>query len=376
MQTEARPAIRSLFESMHPANVPFTRTRLAPSPTGSLHLGHARTFLITWWLARGAGAQVILRMEDLDTKRAKPQSVRQTYEDLRWLGMDWDAGPADACRRGSSSANPSDCDDEYVQSRRRAFYETALDRLWQSRAIYPCTCSRAEIVASVAQSVGAPQEGDTEVRYPGTCRPRGAGILPAGHGKPPNRPRKEAAERLHEECGKPVCWRFHVPEEIVSFDDAVHGSQHWAVHADSGDFPVTRFDGTPAYQLAVVVDDAAMGIDAVIRGDDLLSSTPRQLLIYRALGLREPRFVHVPLVVGPDGKRLAKRHGESRIAQFREQGVRAEHIVGWVAWRSGQIDQPREMDARELVGRFDLDRLPRERVVLTPEDLAWLRPQA
>jgi glutamyl-tRNA synthetase len=188
--------------------------------------------------------------------------------------------------------------------------------------------------------------------------------------------REEAARRLHEECGKSVCWRFQVPEEMVSFEDGVHGPQSWAVHVDSGDFPVTRFDGTPAYQLAVVADDSAMGIDVVIRGDDLLSSTPRQLLIYRALGLPEPRFVHLPLVVGPDGKRLAKRHGESRISQFREQGVTARHIVGWVAWRSGQIDSLREMDARELLGRFDLARLPRDRVVLTPQDLAWLAPRA
>jgi glutamyl-tRNA synthetase len=370
----------------------FTRTRLAPSPTGSLHLGHARTFLITWWLARGAGAEVILRLEDLDTRRAKPESVRQTYEDLRWLGMDWDAGPSDAGGRQPEISNLKsqisnlksdergllDHDGEYVQSRRRAIYDAALDRLWQSRAIYPCSCSRAEIAASVAQSVAAPQEGDIQIRYPGTCRPTpaptAAGIShDSSPGPEITRTRQDAAERLHREFGKPVCWRFHVPEEVVSFDDAVHGPQHWAVHADSGDFPVTRFDGTAAYQLAVVVDDAAMGIDVVIRGDDLLSSTPRQLLIYRALGLPEPRFLHVPLVVGPDGKRLAKRHGESRIAQFREQGVTAQHIVGWVAWRSGQIDRPREMDARELVGKFDLARLPRDRVVLTPEDLAWLR---
>lgn len=355
---------------MHHVIASFTRTRLAPSPTGSLHLGHARTFLITWWLARGMGAQVVLRLEDLDSKRAKPESVRLTYKDLRWLGMDWDAGPPEAGDSNPSATVSPDGDGEYVQSRRRASYEAALDRLWQERAIYPCTCSRAEIAASVVQSVGAPQEGDAQVRYPGTCRPNGkAALLGAGT---PTASRGQA-ERMQAECGKPVCWRFHVPEDVVSFDDAVHGPQRWAVHADSGDFPVTRFDGTPAYQLAVVVDDAAMGIDMVIRGDDLLSSTPRQLLIYRALGLPEPQFVHLPLVVGPDGKRLAKRHGESRIAQFREQGVTARHIVGWVAWRSGQIDRPREMDARELLGKFDLARLPRERVVLTPADLAWLR---
>lgn len=363
------------------APISFTRTRLAPSPTGYLHLGHARTFLITWWLARGAGAEIILRMEDLDANRAKAESVQQTYDDLRWLGMDWDAGPPEAGKLLESATRSRD---EYVQSRRRDLYEQTLDTLWDRRAIYPCTCSRAEIAASVSQSVGAPQEGDVHVRYPGTCRPRAERLAKLAMVEPADRvlndsasqnhcTRKTVAERVNHETGKPVCWRFHVPEEAVTFQDAVFGHQCWQVHADSGDFPVTRFDGTPAYQLAVVADDAAMGVDCVIRGDDLLSSTPRQLLLYRALGLPGPRFLHLPLVVGLDGKRLAKRHGESRIAQFRDRGVSAQAIVGWVAWRSGQIDRPRPMDARELVGKFDLARLPRERVILTEADLACLR---
>jgi glutamyl-tRNA synthetase len=340
----------------------FTCTRLAPSPTGALHLGHARTFLITWWLARSAGARIILRMEDLDSRRAKPASVRQAYDDLRWLGIDWDAGPPDA---GGLHDQPAS--DEYVQSCRREFYEAALDRLWEREAIYPCTCSRAEILAAVAQSAGAPQEGDVEIRYPGTCRPTGE------YTDARRDARHAQAEYVQQETGKPFCWRFHVADETVTFTDAVHGAQSWNVHADCGDFPVTRFDGTPAYQLAVVVDDAAMGVDMVIRGDDLLGSTPRQLLLARVLGLPEPRYAHVPLVVGPDGKRLAKRHGESRIAQFREHGVSAAAIVGWVAWRSGQIDRPAPMEARELIGRFDLTKLPREQVIMTAEDLAWLR---
>jgi len=360
----------------------FKRTRLAPSPTGSLHLGHARTFLITWWLARTVGAEVILRMEDLDARRAKPESVQLTYDDLRWLGLDWDAGPAEASGERPGATSPTgnerygraqagaargDGDrlaDEYVQSRRRALYEEALDYLWRDGVIYPCTCSRAEIAAAVGQSAGAPQEGDVQVRYPGTCRPIRRHAAAS---------RQAAAAHLRQTSRKPVCWRFHVPEVVVEFEDAVYGRQAWRVHEDSGDFPVTRFDDTPAYQLAVVVDDAAMGVDCVIRGDDLLSSTPRQILLYRALGRDLPKFAHVPLVVGLDGRRLAKRHGESRIAQFREAGVPASKIVGWVAWQSGQLDRPREMEARELVGRFDLSRLSRQRVVLTAADLAWLR---
>lgn len=347
----------------------FTCTRLAPSPTGSLHLGHARTFLITWWMTRFAGARILLRMEDLDTRRAQPDRVQQTYDDLRWLGMDWDAGPPEAnagagipSRTGAGDA----FGDEYVQSRRMRHYEDALDRLWVAGAIYPCTCSRTEIATAVAQSVGAPQEGDVQVRYPGTCRNRFNGDNPR------RETRGDIAGRVERETDIKPCWRFRVPEGTVAFSDDVYGSQSWDVDRDSGDFPVTRFDGTPAYQLAVVVDDAAMGVDCVIRGDDLLSSTPRQILLYRAMGLRVPRFAHIPLVVGPDGKRLAKRHGESRIAQFREAGVSAAKIVGWVAWRSGQIDHPREMNARDLVGKFDLAKLPRERVVLCRDDLEWL----
>jgi glutamyl-tRNA synthetase len=180
---------------------------------------------------------------------------------------------------------------------------------------------------------------------------------------------------VFEETGKKVCWRLRVEAGVVEFEDLVAGRQRFDVAGEVGDFPLTRFDGpppTPAYQLACVVDDHAMGIDLVMRGDDLLSSTPRQMLLYRALGWGLPRFAHVPLVIGADGKRLAKRHGESRIAQFRERGVSAEKVVGWAAWRSGQIDSLREMSARELVGRFDLGRVPRERIVLGEEDLRWL----
>ncbi len=341
--------------------------RLAPSPTGSLHLGHARTFLVTWWLARQAGARVILRMEDLDARRAQPDRVQLTYDDLRWLGMDWDAGPPEADTKTANETNATNASEEYVQSKRLKHYEDTLDHLNTRAVIYPCVCSRAEIATAVAQSAGAPQEGDVQVRYPGTCR----GRFNIGDQRHENR--SDIGVKVEHEMGIAPCWRFCVPQGTATFDDAVYGSQSWDVDADSGDFPVTRFDGTPAYQLAVVVDDAAMGIDCVIRGDDLLSSTPRQILLYRSMEMRVPQFVHIPLVVGPDGKRLAKRHGESRIAQFREAGVTAAQIVGWVAWRSGQINRPCEMEARELVDKFDLAKMPRDRVILCAEDLNWLK---
>ena len=321
----------------------FIRTRLAPSPTGALHLGHARTFLITWWLARNCGAQVIMRMEDLDAARRKAESIQQAYGDLRWLGMDWDSA-------GSHTS--------FVQSERMDFYADVLRQLQASGAIFPCVCTRKDIAENVAASVGAPHESEVSPRYPGTCR-RFLG---------------RSLEEVAREVGRPACWRLKVDSGAVAFDDAIMGPQSFDVAADAGDFPLTRFDAAPAYQLAVVTDDHAMDIDCVIRGDDLLSSTPRQLLVYRALGWSPPRFAHVTLVVGPDGKRLAKRHGESRVAQFREAGVRPERIVGWVAWRSGQIPSPVEMSAAEMIGRFDLAKLPRQRIVLGPEDFAWLRP--
>jgi len=329
------------------SHVPFFRTRLAPSPTGALHLGHARTFLITWWMARQAGAAVIMRMEDLDAQRAKPASVQQAYDDLDWLGLDWDQGP-------QAQDTPGDL---YVQSHRQAFYAAALEALEKAGHIYPCVCTRADIAAAVAASSGAPHEDDAQVRYPGTCRGRFATC---------------AAAQQH--TGKPACWRLTVPDGTVAFTDAIAGPQSFDVAGVVGDFPLTRFDGTPAYQLACMVDDAAMDIDWVIRGDDLLSSTPRQILLYRALGRTPPHFAHVPLVIGPDGQRLAKRHGESRIAQFRAAGVPPEKVVGWAAWRSGQIARPCALAARDLIAPFDLAKLPRERIVLGPDDFQWLAP--
>jgi glutamyl-tRNA synthetase len=233
----------------------------------------------------------------------------------------------------------------------------------------------------VAAGASAPHEGEGHPRYPGTCR----GREDARDGK--SETASAAAARIFADTGKPACFRLRVVEGALKFHDLFAGGQSFDVAVDAGDFPVTRFaehrrdaDATrpgamvlpPAYQLACVVDDHAMGIDLVIRGDDLLPSTPRQILLYRALGHEPPRFAHMPLVVGPDGKRLAKRHGESRITQFRQAGISPARVVGWVAWRSGQLETPREMPAAEMVERFDPDLLPRERIILQPDDLAWL----
>ena len=345
----------------------FFHTRLAPSPTGALHLGHARTFLLTWWTARQAGARIYMRMEDLDVGRAKPESVAQAYADLRWLGMAWDGWREEAGSKKQEGVGGG-VGGAVVQSERMAGYRAVLERLWGEGAIYPCVCTRADIAASVAGSASAPHEGEGGVRYPGTCREK------TQNAKFKTQNLGEVERMVFEETGKKVCWRLRVEAGGVEFEDAVAGAQRFDVAGEAGDFPLTRFDGTPAYQLACVTDDHGMGIDLVMRGDDLLSSTPRQILLYRALGWAPPRFAHVPLVIGTDGKRLAKRHGESRIAQFREMGVRPEKVVGWAAWRSGQIDSLREMSAGEVLGRFDLGKVPRDRIVLGEEDLAWLVP--
>jgi glutamyl-tRNA synthetase len=351
----------------------FHATRLAPSPTGALHLGHARTFLITWWMARQAGAKIYMRMEDLDAGRAKPESVQQAYDDLRWLGMDWDAyeDPQDP------KPKPQD---QIVQSHRLTLYDAVLESLWRKGIAYPCTCTRADIAANVAASASAPHEGDAQPRYPGTCRRRYM----------PQTSLADTLAAIRAATGKSACFRFLVHAGPVAFDDLLAGAQTFDVASESGDFPLTRFATTsppspshpaplsprsflpPAYQLACVVDDHAMAIDMVIRGDDLLPSTPRQILLYQALGYAPPRFAHVPLVIGADGKRLAKRHGESRIAQFRAAGVSPERVVGWVAWRSGQIQSPREIAARDLLPGFDPARIPPHRIVLTAEDLHFL----
>ncbi len=296
--------------------------RLAPSPTGALHLGNVRTFMVAWLRARQAGGKVIMRMEDLDHPKHKPGSDAQAIEDLRWLGFDWD--------------------EEFTQSQRKHLYAAALDALVSKGLAYPCICSRSEVEA--VQS--APHEGE-QLRYPGTCRDRFASWADA-----------VAAS------GKVPCWRFRTPQDShVSFDDAFAGRYEMDVWEKLGDFPLARDEKGGGYAIAVTVDDAAMGVTEVVRGDDLLPATPPQILLYRALGLREPAFFHVPLVVGPDGRRLAKRHGDTRISAFRAAGVGAERIVGYLAQSLGIVPDGKPIPLRSLTGLFDPTRIPHEPLV-------------
>jgi glutamyl-tRNA synthetase len=307
------------------------RGRLAPSPTGALHLGNLRTFALAWLSIRSRRGSVVLRIEDLDGPRVKAHAARALVEDLRWLGFDWDEGPD----VGGAHA-------PYVQSARRELYAAALERLRDAGHVYPCICTRREIESALS----APQAPEDEgARYPGTCDGRFV----------------DAAAARAEAAGREIAWRFRAPRGELAWMDLVRGPSAHDVQAGVGDFVVWR--GDAAYQLAVVVDDAAMEIDEVLRGDDLFTSTARQILLYRALGLRAPRFAHVPLVVGPDSRRCATRHGDTRVARYRELGVAPERLIGWVAESCGLAPTRTEVALRELVPRFSLERVPRERVV-------------
>jgi glutamyl-tRNA synthetase len=299
--------------------------RLAPSPTGAQHVGNARTYLIAWLQVRSHGGQVVLRIEDIDSPRVKPLAAKQALEDLQWLGLDWDGEPT-------------------TQTHRLHHYEEALQMLQAKELVYPCTCTRTDI----ERSASAPHADHEGPNYPGTCASRTVA---------------DAAQF----SDKQVAWRFRTPNREVPFTDKVHGNISINPATHGGDFVVWKSAGTPAYQLAVVVDDAAQGVTEVIRGDDLIPSTPRQLLLYEALDLEPPHFGHVPLVVGQDGRRLAKRHGDTRLSALRDSGVKAEALIGLLSWSCGWIDRIEPVSAQEILPHYDLSNLPGRPWVLTQE---------
>jgi len=274
------------------------RGRLAPSPTGLLHLGHARTFWVAQERVRANGGTLVLRNEDIDSTRFKLEFVPQMIEDLRWFEFEWSEGPD----VGGKFA-------PYNQSERMDFYRAALEKLRTGNFIYPCTCSRKDI----RDAARAPHaEDDNEPIYPGTCR----------------------QNRKSEIVNRKFAWRFRVPDgETISFSDGNCGEQQFVAGKDFGDFVVWRHDDVPAYQLACVADDAAMGITEVVRGSDLLLSTARQILLYRALGLTPPGFFHCALMLDEAGKRLAKRHDALSLRALREQGKRPEELRR--SWKGG-----------------------------------------
>lgn len=290
------------------------RGRLAPSPTGYLHLGHARTFWAAQERAQAHQGRLILRNEDLDPARCRAEFTAALLEDLRWFGFQWQEGP--------------DCGGPfapYNQSERLPFYRKAVENLYQNGLIYPCACSRKD----VQRAAQAPHQTDDEPLYPGTCRGRHVSRFTF---HPPNLTSLGGPKPL---TGQPKFnWRFRVPDgEAISFVDGCCGPQQFGAGRDFGDFVVWRYDGVPAYQLAVVVDDAAMGITEVVRGADLLVSTARQFLLYRALGLEPPSFFHAPLMTDAFGVRLAKRHDALSLRALRERGASPEALRQF--WISG-----------------------------------------
>ena len=301
--------------------------RFAPSPTGSLHLGNLRTALLAWLFARSAGARFVVRMEDMDRDRFREGIEEEQLEDLRALGLDWDG--------------------EVVrQTERLELYEEAMARLDEQDLLYPCYCTRREI----REAVSAPN-GPISMSYPGTCR------------------RLTKSERAElEAAGRTPSLRVRAEGLTAAFEDRVIG------HFEGGcdDFVVRRNDGSPAYQLTVIVDDADQGVREVVRGDDLADSTPRQIVLQRMLGLPEPCYAHVPLVLGPDGERLAKRHGERHggitLADRRGAGESPQEVLGWMARSLGLAGEGESVVASELLSRFDPRKLPREPAVWNPED--------
>ncbi|MDE3066452.1 MAG: tRNA glutamyl-Q(34) synthetase GluQRS [Verrucomicrobiota bacterium] len=279
------------------------RGRLAPSPTGLLHLGHARTFWTAQERARAHGGALVLRIEDLDRARCKPEFVPALLEDLRWFGFEWNEGPD----RGGPFAS-------YTQSERTHLYRSALEKLRAGGFIYPCTCSRKDI----QRATTAPHAEDDELIYPDTCRTRNH-ELPVGGCGLDNGTVEPAT--FDSRPAKKFSWRFRIPDgEVVSFHDENRGRQIFIAGKDFGDFVVWRHDGIPAYQLACVVDDAAMQVTEVVRGADLLVSAARQLLLYRALGWKPPAFFHCPLLRDRAGQRLAKRQDALSLRALRVRG--------------------------------------------------------
>jgi glutamyl-tRNA synthetase len=330
-----------------PAGLGPVRGRYAPSPTGALHVGNARTALLAWLQIRALGGAFVMRIEDLDRARNVKGGVEALLADLKWMGLDWDEGP-ESGPPGHVAATEGPCA-PYEQSRREAIYEAALARLAEKGRVFECFCSRAEIAAAASAPHGPQDDGP---RYPGTClRLDAAGLAP------------------RRASGRKAALRFCAAPGPLTFEDGLHGKVTIDVAETVGDFVVRRADGIHAYQLAVAVDDALMGITHVLRGDDLLGSTPRQLQILEALGLPAPRYFHVPLMVGADGQRLSKRKGDINLGWLREHGVKPQRLVAELARTCGLTDA-KEIEPRELVAGFDVSKIARAPAGFDPARLS------
>jgi len=320
-----------------------TRVRFAPSPTGRLHIGGARTAIFNWAFARATGGDFILRIEDTDPERSTEENVRVIIDAMKWLGLDWDEGPV-----VGGPAGP------YFQMQRMDTYTAALERLRERGAVYPCFCTKEELDTKRAAA------GESYAGYDRTCRD----IDPA-----------EAARRI--EAGEEHVWRLKVPEGHgpIMFDDAVYGPMSFPADV-MDDMIVIRSDGSPTYNFAVVCDDANMGITHVIRGDDHLSNTPRQILVYEALGYDVPTFAHLSMILGPDGKKLSKRHGATSVEEYRDRGFLPDAMVNFLALLGWSLDgETTIMDRATICSEFSLDRITKKDAIFDETKLSWMNGQ-
>ena len=299
--------------------------RLAPSPTGRMHAGNIFAALMAWLVAKSQGGRIVLRVEDLDAQRSKQEYIDAVQRDFERLGLFWDEGP-------------------YFQHDRTEAYRAAEGKLEQAGLLYPCFCTRADLHA-----LSAPHRGEKAV-YPGTCRSLSAA---------------ERAQRIAQ--GRVPAMRLKVPNETIGLHDGVQGDYRQNLRKDCGDFLVRRSDGAFAYQLAVVVDDALMGVTEVVRGGDLLDSTPRQLYLYRLLGFSAPRFFHLPLLLAPDGRRLSKRDRDLDCGILRSR-FSPEELLGRLGFLAGLLPVPAPVTLRDLLSEFCWDKIPRADI-LVPEEL-------
>ena len=302
------------------------RGRFAPTPSGRMHLGNLLAALLAWLDVRSNRGKLVLRIEDLDTQRTSPKFAAQLMDDLRWLGLDWDEGGLEP---------------DYMQSKRTAYYEEAFHVLEEKGLVYPCYCTRSQRMAA-----SAPHRDDGAVVYSGRCF------------------RLTAAEReALERSGRLPAWRVRCPDLKIALEDGNCGTYAENLAQDCGDFIVRRSDGVFAYQLAVVGDDALMGVNHVVRGRDLLCSAPRQAWLHRILGYEPPEFFHTPLLLAPDGRRLAKRDRDLDMGALRDR-YRPEELVGLLAWYAGLLDEPQNARPDELIPRFTWAKVPKNDVVV------------
>lgn len=327
------------------------RGRFAPSPSGWLHLGNARTALFAWGRARAAGGAFLMRVEDLDTPRTRPEAVMGNLDELRWLGIDWDEGP--------DVGGPHE---PYLQSERLAHYEEAITRLADAGYLFECFLSRREIAAAAGGEQGVDDAGEGPAEQSGRVYGEAQRELNA----------ELAPERRL--AGRTPSLRFRVPSGSIGFRDAVQGPVVVDLQREVGDFVVRRTDGLVAYQLAVVVDDALMGMTEVARGADLMSSTAAQALLYDALDWSTPKFAHVGLLLGPDGSKLSKRGGPLSLHDLRAAGADPRAVLGTLARSLGWLDEPGGVTTEELRERLTDNgaTAPAGAVTLSPSDLAAL----